>query len=572
MTDLELATELREIAAHPYAEARGDQLRDLADAIIESSRLSPATPYGARLLPEPAGAPRTGRAERWCEVDLFAAFAPQDTFIVDSTGPSAGQKKPRMSGRAKATISSVLVFAPILTTWIGLREATNAYGAALDAEGPEVARRPFLEMWQQGFDGRLPSLYKFDNVALATLSVIFILIAWTIFENLTRTRHEDRSEEEFARLRTRLRGALTEATLVLGQVRLSSPARFTAELTKAAMEIEKVGFTTRKMHNELSKGLTQALESAEKVSEALVAGATDVQGAVEALDKHLTDINAACVDMTASVRQTTTVIDATGSKAEQALAAAGDHVSTTVSATTLAIQEAVSNELAQWARAVQDAISTLDTRVAGLDSHVAALDTRVGTLGTRAGELVNAATRIEAAIDEARATVSSSTAKAAELFGQQMTDTLSITASEFRDTFGGTSMEIREALGDWSLIAGAHASRIEIASDASGRTITVLERTRDTLDRLPIALDGVITNLPSKIKELTDGEFAELKYAIAHLESAVNHAAEVLSTPAPSPISHVPTAPPGVLDGSNDASSRAWGVPDQASDLPGGTR
>ena len=60
VTDLELAGELRELADHPHLAARQDQLRDLADAVTD---------------PDEAG--------HWCEVDLFAAFSPDDTILVD---------------------------------------------------------------------------------------------------------------------------------------------------------------------------------------------------------------------------------------------------------------------------------------------------------------------------------------------------------------------------------------------------------------------------------------------------------------------------------------------------------
>ncbi|MFC4529335.1 hypothetical protein [Sphaerisporangium dianthi] len=591
MTDQELADELRQIAGHPFMEARSDQLCDLADAILGARQLLAVIPADAGSPSEPADGPFTGKAERWCEVDLFAAFAPEDTLIA--TGHSVeiltGRKKQRMSSGARATISSVLVFVPILTTWFGLKMATSAYGSALDAGGPEVARRPFLEMWQQGFDGRLFWLFKFDSIAACTLAVIAFLIVWTVYENTTGRRAEDRSEQELGRLRARLRGALTQATLMLNQVRLSSPTRFTGELTKAAGEIKKIGSTTRKMQQDLSKSLTQALESAEKVSESLVAGATGVQGAVERLDRHLTDINTACAEMIDSVRQTSTVISATGTKAEQAIVTAGEHLSMTVSKTSLEMGEAVGHEVAQSTRAVREVIAIMDGRVAALDTHIAALDARVEALGIHAGEFVNAASRIESAIDEAKVTVSVSTAKAAELFGQQMSDTLSITASEFRETFGSTgtdiretlgntsvdiratlgntSMEIREALGDWAASAGEHASRIEIASDVSGRSVTALEETRRVLGQLPAALDGVISSLPLKIKELTAGEFAELKDAINHLESTVHHATEVVSASASTAISVVPGSP----GDSSDVLHEARDAPAAASKVPVGS-
>ncbi|GLV50068.1 hypothetical protein TBS_06430 [Thermobispora bispora] len=143
MTDQELAAELRELAAHPALAARAAQLREVADAV---------------LSPE--------LAERWCEVDLFAAFPPEETVRPDHPG-SARWWHALLT--AAGLVQPVLVFLPISITWLGLKNATTAYGELLATAGAEAARRPFLELWQQGFDGRLPAWQRFDSVGLAAL-------------------------------------------------------------------------------------------------------------------------------------------------------------------------------------------------------------------------------------------------------------------------------------------------------------------------------------------------------------------------------------------------------------------
>ncbi|MEU8382290.1 hypothetical protein [Streptosporangium sp. NPDC048865] len=291
MTDSELADELRELADHPHLAARRDQLHDLADAMTD---------------PEGAG--------RWCEVDLFAAFAPDDSILVDdetngeAAETAASPTEPRWRRRLVAAVGPALVFVPVLVIWLGLMTATSAHSDVLAAGGADAARRPFLEMWRQGFDGRLPWLFEFDNVALCALASVFCLVLWTVYENIARSSREEASERALRALRVRLRVALTQASLVLGQVRLSSPERFGAELSRTAADIGFVGTTARKVHTELVEALTLTLEATRKTTDALAGSAIDVRDAVELLGGHLAAINSTCDDLAAAVTRSSTMI------------------------------------------------------------------------------------------------------------------------------------------------------------------------------------------------------------------------------------------------------------------------
>ncbi|GAA3407309.1 hypothetical protein [Streptosporangium vulgare] len=285
VTDSELADELRELADHPRLAARRDQLNDLADAMTDP-----------------------GGAGRWCEVDLFAAFAPEDSILVDDEPVDTTSKEPRWRRRLVAGVGPVLVFVPVLVAWLGVMMASGAYGDVLDAGGADAARRPFLEMWQQGFGGRLPWLFEFDGVALCALAGVLCLICWTVYENITRNNREEVAERALRALRVRLRGALTQASLVLGQVRLSSPERFGAELSRTAADIGFVGTTARKVHTELVEALTLTLDATRKTTDALAGSAIDVRDAVELLGGHLAAINSTCDDLAAAVARTSTMI------------------------------------------------------------------------------------------------------------------------------------------------------------------------------------------------------------------------------------------------------------------------
>lgn len=468
VTDLELADELRELADHPHLAARQDQLRDLADAVTDPDL-----------------------AEHWCEIDLFAAFSPDDTILVDGEVATSSPRRPGWRRGLSGAVGPALVFVPIFVTWLGLMMATGAYGDVLAAGGLDAARRPFLEMWQQGFDGKLPGLFKFDNIALCTLAAIFCLICWTVFENITRNTKEDASERELRALRVRLRGALTEASLVLGQVRLSSPERFGAELNKAVADIGFVGATARKVHTELVEALTLTLEATRKTTDALTGSAIDVRDAVEHLGGHLAAVNSTCDDLAAAVARFSAMIDTTGSAAGQAVTDAGDQLSTTISRTTLDLRQAFNDELVRSMTSVQGSVSGLNLRINEL-------------VGVTAG-IGHAVDRAAISIDS----VGSSTEKAVDLLGARVTDTIAGTAREFHRTFEGTGTEIRQALESWSAIE-THA----FGTDTTIETVALLERTREALDRLPSTLASALADLPSRDhaeREITDPEQASAR-------------------------------------------------------------
>jgi hypothetical protein len=73
---------------------------------------------------------------------------------------------------------NVLVFAPIAVTWFGLSIATDAY-AKLLADKPDLITRPFLLLWEQGFEGHVGFL-RFSNLAIIDASLIGLLIVLSL--------------------------------------------------------------------------------------------------------------------------------------------------------------------------------------------------------------------------------------------------------------------------------------------------------------------------------------------------------------------------------------------------------
>jgi len=107
---------------------------------------------------------------------------------------------------------NVLVFAPIAVTWYGLSTSTSAY-AALLAQRPELADRPFLLLWEQGFMGVGNSIV-FSTLAAIDASLIGLLIVISLAIHL-RADVRDQSTRAATLLKeSQIRATLAHATSV----------------------------------------------------------------------------------------------------------------------------------------------------------------------------------------------------------------------------------------------------------------------------------------------------------------------------------------------------------------------
>ncbi|MEV7787744.1 hypothetical protein AB0O72_20510 [Streptomyces sp. NPDC088106] len=101
-------------------------------------------------------------------------------------------------------VAGRLVFLPLLFTWFGLWRASSAHGA-LTGDDPKAAGRPFLQLWQSGFDGHLSEAYPFGHVAVFGCLTLIMLFVLTAVHGYRRTRADRREEQA----RERARAALT---------------------------------------------------------------------------------------------------------------------------------------------------------------------------------------------------------------------------------------------------------------------------------------------------------------------------------------------------------------------------
>jgi len=105
-------------------------------------------------------------------------------------------------------IRNVLVFAPIAVTWFGLSIAATAYAQLLSAR-PDLISRPFLLLWQEGFNGTI--FLNFSTLAITDASLIGVLIVLSLSLHI-------RSEVRDAQVRTKALLKESEIRALLGHV------------------------------------------------------------------------------------------------------------------------------------------------------------------------------------------------------------------------------------------------------------------------------------------------------------------------------------------------------------------
>jgi methyl-accepting chemotaxis protein len=140
-------------------------------------------------------------------------------------------------------IRNTFIFLPIIVTWYGISQATEAYNKLLSQllkTNPNQVSQPFLYLWQQGFGGKLPGILTLSSIGLidASILVVILILTFTTYflSNLVTAR-----KERFAhRLYSDLVHTLAAATLCLTSYVQQKPETAADNLTAVALRIEQM--------------------------------------------------------------------------------------------------------------------------------------------------------------------------------------------------------------------------------------------------------------------------------------------------------------------------------------------
>lgn len=373
---VQLARELRDLAKQAPLAGRKQELEGLADDLTAGSDL-----------------------EVWADLDLVASFARPESFAPLGSGGSVSGRKAKVAatgrgGRPWATAWArirrvrdepleaalgVLVFLPLLVTWAGLRMASEAYGELAESD-PKQASRPFLQLWQSGFDGHLSSYERFDSVALTAVGLIGALLLLAIWHAWVRTRAERElagEETERATLLARLTSVMTRTQLALMPHRYGSPKQFGAELTAAARQLRSLN--------------KQAAASHDKLVLAADASQTAVTGLAAASDRLAQEVprlGTIADRIETAIRTGTDVLRDAHTKAVDAMRTSQDSTTKTGQDNVTAVRE-VGDRIVQAGALIDTALKELVTAqrdLAGLSGHAVAATERVSEAMVRSAD------------------------------------------------------------------------------------------------------------------------------------------------------------------------------------------
>jgi len=115
---------------------------------------------------------------------------------------------------------NVLVFAPIALTWFGLSTATDAYQKLISTK-PDLVTRPFLLLWQEGFESA--GVLKFSTLAIFDAGLIGVLIVLSLLIHYRAEIHDVGLRTQVLLKESELRGLIAHA-LSLSTTDLDLPA------------------------------------------------------------------------------------------------------------------------------------------------------------------------------------------------------------------------------------------------------------------------------------------------------------------------------------------------------------
>ncbi len=187
-------------------------LKDLADEVHPLNPLAATRLESLSLAVSPNGDPGG-----WPGVDPLRAIDPAETVATLRTRPLVSN---RLAGLEHWR--NFLALVPVFLTWVGLTYAAAGYHAAVTAD-PALIERPFLLLWEEGFQGhaRFPfSLFNFmtlSHVAILDIGVLLamLVLTWLIHRDINV--NQAKREAQARALEQRLQQALWRAALALAQ-------------------------------------------------------------------------------------------------------------------------------------------------------------------------------------------------------------------------------------------------------------------------------------------------------------------------------------------------------------------
>ncbi|GAA1393398.1 hypothetical protein GCM10009639_26460 [Kitasatospora putterlickiae] len=507
---------LRAVADLPVLAAHRKGLRGLALAVDERAGHAPAD---RRTRAANAQDALAADVDTWAQLDLMAMFGRPDLYRAPDRPPG------RASWLREAVTHAppLLVFVPLGITWFGLSRASAAYEELRATQaGRDLADgRTFLDLWQDGFGGHLNGLFAFGAMVWWTIGVLALLLGTTLAAELIRRRGDSAGRDELGAAVTRLPPLLTEAQLLLAAARLETPARFVAELSRAAGQLTPLldrAADTHAATSALADSTAELLRTARRSTERLGEASTVLDGTAGRLtvsgDRLVTatERSTAAADAMArlvreEIARTREELSQAAAESVQDIREATDASARTVGALGDEAVRAVAELSEEMARTVTVLSDTASRRMGEIGENVEELVTRAATQGERlvgeASERADAS--LAALLDELRI-VSAALDRSGDrlgLAGEGLTGWLEHTLGAGADHIARTyHLAIATAAVELSRQFQQAGGAVEAALTDFTRAVGTLDSAVGTLGGTVGALDGSVGELGGTVGTL----------------------------------------------------------------------
>ncbi|MCK8676022.1 hypothetical protein [Streptomyces lichenis] len=338
--------------------------------------------------------------DAWADLDVMAHFARPESVAP----PPVDDRGERLDGILDWVLGA-LVFLPLLFTWLGLWRASSAYGALVGAD-PKAAGRPFLQLWQSGFQGHLSETFRFGHVAVGgcvALAMLFVLTAVHGYRRTAAERRDEQARQREHEVLARLAPILTRTQLALNVHRFASPARFAGELNAAAGRLQRMhtkAITTQEQLTRAAELVGEATERADQrmaqaeasvkpleqvlteIESTVKESGTAIRTAVQDLDTPLTEAGRLLVGAVGDQREVLT-------RAFEELRAAGDVTREVLARTADRLEDAVTGNGDGVRDALTDATRRVEDSLAALTAAQRGFTTGIEVVADLNGRLID---------------------------------------------------------------------------------------------------------------------------------------------------------------------------------------
>lgn len=287
-------------------------------------------------------------ADAWASTDIEKLISPEQ--IVENY-----KNRPMTDSLISALewARNILIFMPLLISWLGISQAVSTYSTFVSAHQDQITQ-PFLYLWQAGFGGQLPSVYRLSSLAGIDAFLLFLLVVMTIVHSTLADLGRQRRIKGAEDLRADLAEALAGAALCLATRNRQQPTNVADAFDRSARFFGETVDKMLKRMEELARVQQQDHQTFANLSKDLQAIMSGVSTGVSDLKQSIDALRRSIGQLIAPVTKTSTTLEAVAAASQKLITLAEDQINK---------QQALLSEIQRWGNNLQSTLGKLDTAV-----------------------------------------------------------------------------------------------------------------------------------------------------------------------------------------------------------------